>query len=321
MKIIPLELETPFSEGMVNAFLAIGETITLIDTGNTGMKYFQQLKAQLKKHGLHSKNIEQIILTHIHADHSGGVAHLQEEADIPVYVHEKAFSFVYGGIEEFAREEVFFADFFKKCGAESILKDLKRTYQAVNWRDVHFLKDGDTLPIGGDLFEVVYVPGHSQTDIVLWNSETGEAFIGDHLLKLFSVNAFIEPPSHREMPRPKPLLQYRNSLERLKKLPLKTLYPGHGEAYSSHELLIDKRLAAQEKRCSQIRNIIWNEEKTVFEISREMYPRLTGSAIFLGLSQIQGHLDLLESRNQVCFESIGGVLKYQALCGKMEECR
>lgn len=33
LKVIPLVLETDFAEWTVNAFLAIGDTLTLIDTG------------------------------------------------------------------------------------------------------------------------------------------------------------------------------------------------------------------------------------------------------------------------------------------------
>lgn len=321
MKIIPLELESPYSEGLVNAFLAIGNKITLIDTGNSGEEFFNKLKKQLNHHSMQIRDIDQIILTHTHPDHSGGVHHLQKEAEIPVYVHEKAFSYVYGGIRGFEREEAFFADFLIKCGAGSLQKELKRGYQEVNWEHVNFLKDGDKLLLGDEYFDVVYVPGHSQSDILIWNPEKGDAFIGDHLLKLFSVNAFIEPPGPSEKERPKPLLQYRNSLEKIKKLPLKKIFPGHGEVYSNHVTIIEKRLADQEKRCSQIYNMLCREEKTILEISRELYPRLKGSSIFFGLSQIQGHLDLLEERNRVCSVYLGGAAKYRALCGKTEKCR
>ncbi|MBT2727771.1 hypothetical protein J7E63_12570 [Bacillus sp. ISL-75] len=59
-RIVPLELETHFAEGTVNAFLAIGDSVTLIDTGNLGKASFQQLKSKLQMHGVTLKDIDQI---------------------------------------------------------------------------------------------------------------------------------------------------------------------------------------------------------------------------------------------------------------------
>jgi glyoxylase-like metal-dependent hydrolase (beta-lactamase superfamily II) len=313
VKIVPIELNSPFPEGTVNTYLVIGNSLSLIDTGNPGQESFKQLKSALHNLGYDVKDIDQIILTHIHVDHIGGVTRLQAEADIPIFVHELAYPSIFGGIQEFQRTESFYIDFLKKSGAVSIQDILQQSYHEKYWQNVTFLKDGDVVPLGGTNFNVFHVPGHSQTDIILWNSETGDAFMGDHLLKPFSVNAFVEPPVPCNIERPKPLLQYRNSLERVSRLPLKTIYPGHGEIYHDHLSLIITRMEEQERRCDQILCILSEREKSIMEISQEMYPRLKGFSIFLGLSQIQGHLDLLESRNQVFAESRGHVLMYHTV--------
>lgn len=310
MRIVPLELETHFAEGTVNAFLAIGETVSLIDTGNPGKTSFHQLKQKLHTHGVDVKDIDSIILTHMHVDHAGGVPSIQAETEIPVFVHELAAPLLYGGINEFTKSEAFFDRFLKECGADPKQHIVKRSFNEENWQRVSFLKDGDIVPIAGVRFEVVHVPGHSQTDILLWDAQTGDTFAGDHLLKAFSINAFIEPPLPGEAERPKPLLQYRESLERISRLPLKKIYPGHGEQFEDHLSLIKLRLKEQEKRCSQICEILSDGKKSIFEICEKMYPRLKGQAIFLGLSQIQGHLDLLEVRNQVSVEIPDKIRQY-----------
>lgn len=43
-----------------------------------------------------------------------------------------------------------------------------------------------------------------------------------------------------------------------------------------------------------------------------MYPRLQVKFVFLGLSQIQGHLELLEHRQQVSFEQKDSVVLYRS---------
>ncbi|MGG3470633.1 MBL fold metallo-hydrolase [Neobacillus pocheonensis] len=312
VKIVPLELETHFAEGTVNAFLAIGETVTLIDTGNPGKESFHQLKTKLHNHGITLKDIDQIVLTHIHIDHAGAIPHIQEEADIPIFVHEQARGSINARLSEFEVVQQFFTQFLESCGADPHQHIIQRRFREENWRNVFYLTEGDEIHLGGQRFEVVHVPGHSQSDILLWNPESGDAFAGDHLIKAFSVNAFIEPPNLGETTRPKPLLQYRDSLEKVSKLPLSMIYPGHGEVFSNHGLLIQTRLLEQEKRCEQILQILRSGEKTIFAICSEMYPRLQGRTVFLGLSQIQGHLDLLEERQLVRYEQKGAIVIYHA---------
>lgn len=306
-------METPFSEGLVHAFAVLGETATLVDTGNPGEESFYQLKSQLKKHGLRFKDFDHIVLTHMHTDHSGGVNLILQEAAIPVYVHELANPVITGGIQEFQRINEFFHDFLVQCGAAPQLHQYRRNYQEENWQNVRYLKDGDSVHIGGDAFAVMHVPGHSQTDILLWNEQSGTAFVGDHLIAEISVNAFIEPPPPYKKQRPTPLLQYRDSLERVKSLPIRLSYSGHGKPFHQHAELVEKRLAEHENRCRHIHNLLTTGKKSIFRICEDLYPRLKGKKVFLGLSQIQGHLDLMELRKQVEKQENESVLYYQLI--------
>ncbi|MCM2533056.1 MBL fold metallo-hydrolase [Neobacillus pocheonensis] len=194
VRIVPIELDTHFAEGTVNAFLAIGETITLIDTGNPGNESFQQLKTKLHKHNIDLKDIDHIVLTHLHIDHAGGVPLIQEEVDVPIYVHELAKCSLNADIHDFERDMLFFRQFMEECGADPLKHIVKQSYKEEKWQNVSYLKEGDVIPIGGHNFEVEHVPGHSQVDIMLWDPQTGDTFAGDHIIKAFSVNAFIEPP-------------------------------------------------------------------------------------------------------------------------------
>ncbi len=310
-KVVPLTLESPFSEGIVMVYAVLGETATLIDTGNPGEKSFFQLKYELEKQGLRFKDFDQIVLTHMHTDHSGGVSLIQQESGLPVYVHEGAKQEITKGEAEFQRINQFFRSFIEQCGADPTLHQHKRKYKEEIWTDVHYLRDGEEIQIGGNPFNVMHVPGHSQTDILLWSAESGTAFVGDHLIEEISVNAFVEPPPTNALKRPEPLIQYRESLERVKRLSLKTCYSGHGKPFNLHNRLIDRRFAEQESRCRQIRHLLKDGKKNVFELCQELYPRLKGKAIFLGLSQVQGHLDLMEQRQEVEREETGKVFYYQ----------
>ena len=85
----------------------------------------------------------------------------------------------------------------------------------------------------------------------------------------------------------------------MEKLPLKKIYPGHGQVISNHNSLIEKRLAEHDKRCSRILAVLEEGDATVYQLCQKIYPKLKGSAVYLGLSQIQGHLELLEVRGKI----------------------
>ena len=46
-----------------------------------------------------------------------------------------------------------------------------------------WLDDGDSVELGGNVFKVVFTPGHTPGHIVFYNEETKLAFVGDVLFK------------------------------------------------------------------------------------------------------------------------------------------
>lgn len=291
----------------------MGETATLIDTGNPGEKSFYQLKSLLNENNLSFKDFDHIIVTHMHTDHCGGVSLIQQEAPLPVYVHELARPAITGGEAEFNRINHFFNDFIKECGADPGVHQHARKYKEENWQNVHYINEGDEVYIGGRPYSVLHVPGHSQTDILLIDEEQGITFVGDHIIPELAVNAFIEPPVPGKSHRPAPLIQYRESLIRSKGRQLGKCYSGHGKPFKQHIELIDKRLTQQDARCQQIRQVLKERDKNVYEICQEVYPHLKGGIVFLGLSQIQGHLDLIEARNEVMKEERNSITYYKLI--------
>lgn len=294
-----LTLPTPYPVGEVNAFLIVGDVLTLVDTGTHHTESVEALKMGLQRHGFLLQDLEQIVISHMHTDHFAGIFQLQKEIDVPVYVHERAAPLVRDGDTELERQDRFMQQFMERCGAHELAR--KRHRYITEWQvaNVRFVKEGDVLQAGGDEYTVLYVPGHSQTDICLWHEASGCTIAGDTLLEHISANAFVEPPPPGESERPRPLLQFRKSLQRLQDLPLGDIYPGHGEPYKGHAALVERRFAEQAKRCEQIMEILATGSKTVLQLSSELFPRLHGNAVFLGLSEVAGHLDLLLEQGRI----------------------
>ncbi|SPU09085.1 metal-dependent hydrolase [Bacillus licheniformis] len=70
-RIIPIALPTPFAVGDVNIYLLRGEALTLVDAGPNTKEAAAVLKSELAEQGLSLSDIDQVVLTHHHADHAG----------------------------------------------------------------------------------------------------------------------------------------------------------------------------------------------------------------------------------------------------------
>ncbi|WP_343270709.1 MBL fold metallo-hydrolase [Lentibacillus songyuanensis] len=294
----------------MNVYVITGDPVTLIDTGLPTNQSFQQLRSGLASIGFSLQDIEQVIITHMHDDHMGGITLIQKETNATVYVHEQARFEITGGNSEFVRMESYIRKFVEGCGTRKI-NTSKRRYHEKQWECVNYLRDGDVINAGGRNLEIIYVPGHSQTDICLWDHNSGDVFVGDFLLQHTKVNAFISPPPPGQKSRPRPLAQLRRSLLKIRNFPFKTIYPGHDNPFTDHCHVIDERLSKQEDRCRKIYEVLQVGPSSVYEISKVMFPWLNDESIFLGLSEVQGHLDLMQDGSQVCSEMVRDVTFYK----------
>lgn len=66
-----ITLPTPFAVGDVHSYLVKGDTLTLFDVGPKTAEAREQLESQLKNLGYRPSDVEQVVLTHHHPDHSG----------------------------------------------------------------------------------------------------------------------------------------------------------------------------------------------------------------------------------------------------------
>ena len=107
--------------------------------------------------------VEKILLTHGHIDHAGGAAELKEKLGVP--------------IEGPHPEDLFLLETLDETGAK---------YGMTGARPVtpdRWLKEGDTVTVGGLTFAIHEAPGHTPGSVVFFNDENRFALVGDVLFQ------------------------------------------------------------------------------------------------------------------------------------------
>ncbi len=312
-------LPTPFPVGPVNVYLALGEPLTLIDTGPKNDAARFALEAGLHAHGCRVEDLEQIILTHHHVDHTGLTAELAARSGAKVFTHPFNLPWLADHGATRAQHAPFYRLLFQEGGVpDHIAKEIETISAAVaHWAEpfsgaASSLTEGDQIVFANAAWEVYHTPGHAGGLICLWEPRTRTLLANDHMLKDISSNAILEPPEDSSATRPRRLLDYMRELERMAKLNPALVLPGHGESFHGVARLAEERLAFHHNRAQSIHEILKARPLTLWQLTRALFPELrSGIDFFLGLSEVQGHLDLLEAERRVRSQSAGELLLWE----------
>jgi glyoxylase-like metal-dependent hydrolase (beta-lactamase superfamily II) len=115
-----------------------------------------QIEAVLEAEGL---TLEKVLITHGHIDHAGGAAELAERAGVP--------------IEGPHPDDKFWLDLLPEHG-KSYGFTGARSFTPTRW-----LRDGDTVSVGNETFEVRHCPGHTPGHVVFFHRGRQLALVGD----------------------------------------------------------------------------------------------------------------------------------------------
>ena len=307
-----IELPTPFSVGPVNAYLIRDDPVTLVDCGPLTPGAWDALRRGLRQAGVPVDRVERLVLTHPHHDHAGLARRVREVSGCPVLAHpvdrDRLLDVpgVWDGIAGFLREVC------RRAGVPPGLReDLDRTMEGLRRYTepldaVEPLGEGDVLDGAWGAWQVLHTPGHARGALCLWHPASGTLVSGDTLIPHISSNAILEPGGGRF--REHTLPQYLDALERIRALGSRRVLPGHGDPMGPPGALIRQRLAFHRHRCREILSRVDQAgvPVTPWEIARELFPGGDPGYVFLAVSEVVGHLDLLASQGLVRFEGQDG---------------
>ncbi|MCA9261949.1 MAG: MBL fold metallo-hydrolase [Planctomycetales bacterium] len=202
--------------------------LTLIDAGFPG--HYATLLKGLATLGKSPSDIEAVLLTHAHADHTGFAARLRKEFKIPVFIHRDDVSALtrrlnlpwYGLLSNawrpFVRRLLWHATWHG-------------VFRMSTTPDAFPLVDGQELDFPGRP-RVIHVPGHTAGETVFHLPERGVLFSGDAIVTRDLMSGGNGGPQLAHRLLNSDHRQAQVAAARLRELGRATLMPGHGEPWT-----------------------------------------------------------------------------------------
>jgi glyoxylase-like metal-dependent hydrolase (beta-lactamase superfamily II) len=296
-----IPVPTPFAVGRVNCYLIVGEPLTLVDTGPNSGTSLDFLESALAELGLRIEDLELIVLTHHHMDHEGLLQILTRRSGAELAAFHALSPWLADFRQQMSDDDVFAQNLMRRHGLRDDMITLlgvlgagMRAYGS-SGEVTQPLHDGETLVMGGRVFNVHHRPGHSSSDLIFHDTDAGMTLVGDHLLPLISSNAIVSRPlgASPDSPRPRPLLDYARSMQATAAMGAGLFLPGHGEPISDHTRLIDGRLRDQERRARKIREMLTAGPLSAHALAVQMWGRVALTQAYLTISEVLGHIDIL----------------------------
>jgi glyoxylase-like metal-dependent hydrolase (beta-lactamase superfamily II) len=157
----------------------------------------------------------------------------------------------------------------------------------------------------------LHTPGHSSGVVCLYEPESRVLLSNDHLLRDISSNPLVEPPPPGRTEKLRSLVEYVAQLRRVAAMDVRIAWPGHGEPIHDVAELVRQREAFHQQRAGRIVELLNGSELTAYQVARLLFPRLDPMNFFLAISEVLGHLELLEAEGRITSARRADVVMWQ----------
>ena len=306
--IFQLTLPLPFALNHVHCYLLRGDKgWSIVDTGINIQNNQSAWLDIFANNGIDMRDIEQIVLTHVHPDHFGMAGWLQGMGEmagvhIPIYASERE--------EEMADivwrqnyPDFNFGDWMITNGMPeaqgrdvAASMDNTRAMTMPYPNDLERISAGETIVMGNRTFEMIHTPGHADGHIVFYDADDQLMLSGDHILNKITPNIGLW--SHSD---PDPLGRYLGSLMDLLDYEVRLALPGHKTLIEDWRGRINELLGHHDARLAHIHDAITDGKRTPFAIAQVIFPaeRFTAHEWRFAIAEVLAHLEYMKLKGEV----------------------
>ncbi len=307
-----IEIPIPFPIRSVNVYFIEDSIPTLIDAGFHSEEGLSVVEHALREKGVRLSDIRRVLLTHGHIDHVGLAGKIQEAGGAEVFIYPRDREKCIWNIKTYAeKKKTPFLRFFKEGGLPEDIVKVISTQMDTRFKSFFpgdfAVKDLETdKKITFDTFtlEVVHSPGHTRGSVCFFDRKNRTFFSGDHLLEKITSNPVVELETRENGAGYQSLSHYLESLNLTEQLDIDQVLPGHGSPFRNHRTRIAEIKEHHRSRGEEILRILRSHPEgrngiNLFAITMTVFPELKAWDIFLGMSEILGHLEILEKNGLI----------------------
>ncbi len=277
----------------------------LVDAGWNTDDAYAALDAGLSELGCEMRDVQGVLVTHIHPDHYGLAGRVREASGAWIALHPADAALIHDRYEEPTDLLDRVGAMLRRVGAPpDELASLQRAAMPVlpfvsTVKPDLLVEDGDKPEVPGWDLVAIWTPGHSPGHLCFWESDRRLMLSGDHVLPRITPNIPFHPQAGAD-----PLGDYLRSLARLDEFDADEVLPAHEHRFVGLQGRLAELRAHHEHRFGEVISAIKEGDTTAWAIAARMHwsrswDRIEGFMRRAAVAEALAHLRALETRGVV----------------------